>query len=315
MIHRQLAHLKCFLVSTALFGAIFSFSGPVGAVEALKDPVFQSVSWQLPNEAFLSVAVHPLQGETALVGGETGIYRTADGGRTWERVLFLGAKVADDGSFFQTADGLNAPGPNVTANPSNDAWMDEDIIEEFDDLIANNVTDNVEEEMPEGDVGGLQSPQNNALPLMNPPIMGVNQLVWPRSAPNLVLAATHMGLYRSNNGGLSFERVELGETVPNAAVLNVSVLELAPARSGPFARSGAALRRGRKSCDADSRCQSRHPVHGPFRCRCLNPGLGEKHDRHLRIGRVSGPAARDHWAKRASGHERGHRGQPHGVRR
>ena len=85
-----------FSAKLALMAPIALFAANLQA-EGLKQTIFQSVSWQLPNEPFISVAVHPLQSETAVVGGETG---TEDGGRSWQRVLFLENRNERRLSFF-----------------------------------------------------------------------------------------------------------------------------------------------------------------------------------------------------------------------
>ncbi|MBL93427.1 MAG: hypothetical protein CMH56_16625 [Myxococcales bacterium] len=224
----------------ALLGALpLCFCAESGLAKLNNAPVFQSVSWQLPNEAFLSVALHPLQAETALVGGETGIYRTTDGGRTWERVLFLGAKQPQNNAFIQQVQGVTPP------PAEQNSWFDEDIIEEFDDLLGNVAQESIDEQMPAGDFqdtpapapmqGSLQTPLLNPLQpslltvTIEPRLDGVFQLVWPSQAPNLVLAATHFGLYFSQNGGLSFERMDLGGAADSPAY-SVALVSADPLR-------------------------------------------------------------------------------------
>ena len=190
--------------------AAVALCAPSSMASGLDKTVFQSVSWQLPNEVFLSVAVHPIQPETAVVGGETGIYRTEDGGQNWERVLFLEALAADDSSFFEQT-GQSSALMGLSEDDLLDA--DEDDFQALKDLTAQQgvLPQNI---LPQNILPQNILPQNNQSFTAEESVerpQGVFQMLWIPTASNIVLAATHMGLFISESAGRSFRRISLGE--------------------------------------------------------------------------------------------------------
>lgn len=206
--------------------------------------LFAELDVGLPGKAATAVAISPDDDAVVLAAVEGLLLRSPDSGDTWSVVLRTSAQTVlpvEDQLELEDA-AQEAAEDEATAYPGDfapdlegvdlDAAL-EDLEEDLQETLAADRETGVDTALPEGDVDvgtDARAPRTQELP-------GIRRVLFVTR--DVVLAATHAGLFQSADRGVTFQRVQLPRSARFQDVRDVSVDPASPAVILVATRGGA----------------------------------------------------------------------------
>lgn len=197
------------------------------------------LTYGLSSERVTAVAVYPRDGKTALAGVDGTVFKTDDGGQSWRVVLSFRYGLAGDSRPVESTDKLDLDELDVDGEPIDDEFAGRNQGDYADS--DTDTTDSVDR-TDEGQTSASATERGNSAGLMGAgaaslpkgsveedrPVFartlpGVRALRFAPADPNIVYAATPMGLFRSTDRGESFVPVDLPKQTAARDVRDVAI--------------------------------------------------------------------------------------------
>ncbi len=186
---------------------------------------FADKTANLPNEPVTAIAIDPLDDAVVYAGFDGFVFGSDDGGETWRPVLSFARGLPDDGSLNDTAvdafdsgtngqavndpfeDGAGGIGSSSGVGASADDTDGIDGTDESDDDADGFVAAELE---TGGGVDAADDPVDVIDTSVAPRVdVGVRAFAFVPGSRGVVLVATPRGIFRTTDGGNSFERIRL----------------------------------------------------------------------------------------------------------
>lgn len=207
---------------------------------------FADKTANLPNEPVTAIAIDPLDDAIVYAGLDGFVFMSDDGGESWRPVLSFARGLADDGSLNDTAvdafdsgtngqaindpfeDGAGGDGGGSGAGTSVD---DPDGVDDSDDGEGEDDGFVVAEPATGGGVDVADDPvdviDTSVAPRMD---VGVRAFAFVPGSRGVVLVATPRGIFRTTDGGNTFERIRLPGGARENDVRDLAIDPMRPTR-------------------------------------------------------------------------------------
>lgn len=194
------------------------------------------VTYGLGAERVTAVAIHPRDADVALVGVDGRVLKTEDGGETWRVVLGFRVGTRDiDNALAEEeiaarraelpegdADDAIGSGSAVQFEPFELPDGDFDLGTVAAAEVASAGATSTDDGLPEG------SNETDEVPVFARTLSGVRAIVFTPSDPEVVYAATPIGLFRSVNRGEQWDEVALPKLRNASDVRDVAISPTIP---------------------------------------------------------------------------------------
>ncbi|MFH1812387.1 MAG: hypothetical protein ABIJ09_26870 [Pseudomonadota bacterium] len=207
------------------------------------------LTYGLETDRITAVAVHPRDGDLALAGVDGRVFKTDDGGETWRIVLSFRFGLPGDQLSGADRDRLEDQLQDLAddeASRTGDETVDredldsdevaeeeEEEVELDDGLPAGELDLEEDDNLPDGSFSGEEKP------VFARTLPGVRTLRFAPGDPDVVYAATPMGLFRSIDRGDHFDAVPLPHGRGALDVRDVAINPAIPTHLIVATRAGA----------------------------------------------------------------------------